>query len=89
MPRHHLDIQTTLTVEFTELASALEPIVVMTIASVTETLKSVINEMTHGTNFKLVNVLDAENAKLTHEDLNSSIDKAESRWNIHHVSYDN
>jgi len=44
--------------------------------------------MTHGTDFKLLNLLHAENANLTLEDLNSSIDEPENRWNIHLVSYD-
>jgi len=39
-----------------------------------ETFKTVINEMTHGTDFKLVNLFLAENANLTDEDLNTSID---------------
>jgi len=54
---------------------------------VAETVKTVIHEMTHGTQFELVNLLHAENANLTHKDLNSSIDKPVIRWNIHLVSY--
>jgi hypothetical protein len=45
---------------------------------VAETFKSVIDEMTHGTDFKLINLLHAENANLTHEDLNTSIDEPEN-----------
>jgi len=45
---------------------------------VAETFKSVIDEMTHGTDFKLSNLLHAENANLTHEDLNTSIDEPEN-----------
>jgi len=70
------------------LISALEPILVVTMPGVAETFKIVIDEMTHGTNFKLVNLLDAENTNLTHEDLNTSIGKPENPWNIHIVSYD-
>jgi len=44
--------------------------------------------MTHGTEFKLVNLLHAENANLTPEDLNPSIDEPDNRWNILLVSYD-
>jgi len=44
--------------------------------------------MTNGTNVKLVNLLQAENAIRTHEDLNPSIDEPENRWNIDLVSYD-
>jgi len=39
-------------------------------------------------NFKLVNWLQAENAYLTHEDLNTGIDKPDNRWNIHLGLYD-
>ena len=45
---------------------------------VTETFQTVIDEMTHGTDFKLVNLLHAENAYLTHEHLNISIDEPEN-----------
>jgi len=55
---------------------------------VAETFKSVIDEMTHGTNFKLINLSYPENANLTHNNLNTSIDEPENRWNIHLVSYD-
>jgi len=55
---------------------------------VAENFKSVIDEMTHVTNFKLVNILNAENANLTHEDLNTSIDEPVNWSNIHLVSYD-
>ena len=52
---------------------------------VAETFRSVIDEMTHKTDVKLVNWLDAKNANLTHEDPNTSIDEPETRWNIHLV----
>ena len=55
---------------------------------VAETSNTVIDEMTQGTDFKLVNLLHAENANLTHDDLNTSIDELENQWNIHLVSYD-
>jgi hypothetical protein len=61
--------------------------VVVTISVVAETFKNVIEEITHGTNFKLVNLLHAENANLTHEDLNTSIDEPENQWNFHFVSH--
>jgi len=54
---------------------------------VAETFKGVIDKMTYGTDFKLVNLLHAENANLTHEDLNTIIDEPENWWNIHLVSY--
>jgi hypothetical protein len=55
---------------------------------VAETFKSVNDEMTHGTNFKVVNLFFTKNANHTHKDLNTSIDEPENQWNIHHVSYD-
>jgi len=44
--------------------------------------------MTHGTDFKLVNLLHAENANLSQEELNTSLDKPENRWILHPVLYD-
>jgi len=44
--------------------------------------------MTHGTKFKVVNLLHAKNGNLTHEDLDTSIDEPKNRWHIHLVSYD-
>ena len=70
------------------LISTHEPILVATIPGLGETFKTVIDEMTHGTDFTLVNLLHSENANLTHEDLNTSIDEPETRWNIYLVSYD-
>ena len=60
----------------------------VTITGVTETSKTVIGEITHGTDFKLVNLWLADNANLTHGDLNPSLDEPENRWNIHLVLYD-
>jgi hypothetical protein len=83
-----LEIQTTTPHRHPALISAHEPILVVTMPGVVETFKTVIDEMTHGTDFKLLNLLHAENANLTHKDLNTSIDEPENRWNIHLVSYD-
>jgi len=88
VPGRLLEIQTTPLHRHPALVSALEPILVVTMPGVAETFKTVIDEMTHGTDFKLVNLLHAENANLTHQNLNTSIDKPENRWNIHLVSYD-
>jgi len=55
---------------------------------VAETFKTVIHKMTHETDFKLVNLLHAENANVAHKNLNTSIDEPENCWNIHLVSYD-
>jgi len=70
------------------LVSALEPILVVTMPGVAETFKTVIDGMTHGTDFKLVNLSHTKNANLTHHDLNTSIDEPENPWNIHLASYD-
>jgi len=55
---------------------------------VAETVNTLIEEMTHGPDLQLVYLLHSENANLTHEDWNTSIDEPENRWNIHLVLYD-
>jgi len=55
---------------------------------VTETFNSVIDQITYGPDLKLVTLFGIENANLTQEDLNTSIDKAENRSNLNHVPYD-
>jgi hypothetical protein len=70
------------------LISALEPILVVALPREAEMFKSVIDEITHRTDFKLVNLLEAENANISHDDLNTSIDEPEIRWNIYLMSYD-
>jgi len=42
---------------------------------VAETFKTVINKRKHGTDFKLVNLLHGKNAKLTKNDLNTSMEE--------------
>jgi hypothetical protein len=86
--RRLLDIQSTPPQRHPALISALEPFMVVTMPSVAETFKSVIHKMTHGTNFKLINLWHAKNANLTQQVLNTNIDKLENRWNIHLVSYE-
>jgi len=88
VPRRLLEIQTTPPHGQPALMSAHEPILVVTMPGVAETFNTVINEMTQGTDLKLVNLLHAKNANLTHQDLNTGIDKPENQWNIHLVSYD-
>jgi hypothetical protein len=88
VPCRLLAIQTTPPHRHPALVSAHEPILVVTMSRVAETFKTVIDEMTHGCEFKLVNLLHSENADLTHEVLNTSLDVPENRWNIHLVSYD-
>ena len=57
-------------------------------AGVAETFQTVIDEMTHGIDFILVNLLHAENANLSHTDLNTTINELENCWNMNLVSYD-
>jgi len=87
MPCHVLEIQTSPPHGHPALVSAIEPILVVTMSAVAETFKTIIDEIIHGTNIKLVNLSQGENANLTHKDLNTSIDEAENQWNIHLVSY--
>jgi len=77
------EFQTTAPHGYPALVSALEPVLVVTMPRVTETVRMVIDEMTHGTDFKLVYLLPVKNANHTHKNLNTSIDKAENRWYIH------
>jgi hypothetical protein len=60
------------------LTSALEPMLGVTMPGVAETSKSVINEMTNGTDFELIKLLHAEHANLTQKNLNTSIEKPEN-----------
>jgi hypothetical protein len=78
VPRRLLEIQTTPPEGHRVLVSAHRPILVVTMAGVTETLKTVIDTITHGTEFKLVNLLHVGKANLTHKDLNTSINKPEN-----------
>jgi hypothetical protein len=73
-----LEIQTTPSNRHPALLSSHEPILVVTMPGVAETFKAVIDEMTHGTHFKLVNLLHPENAYLAHIDLNTSSDETEN-----------
>jgi len=89
VPHCLLEIQTTPPQGYPPLISALEPILVVTLPIVAETFDNVIDEMTYGTDFKLENLWHMENANLTHNNLNTSIDKPENRSIIHLVLYDN
>jgi hypothetical protein len=88
MPGCPLEIQSTPPHGHLALISSHYTILVVTIPRVTETFKSVINEVTHATKFKLLNLLHNENVNLIHEDRNTSIEEPETRCNIHLVSYD-
>jgi hypothetical protein len=83
-----LEIQTTPPHVHPAFESALKPIRVVTVEGVGKTFKTVIDEMTHGTDINLVNLLHGEHTNITHEDLNTSINELETQWNMHLVSYD-
>jgi hypothetical protein len=88
VPRHLIEIQKTSPQRHPALTSALEPILVVTMPGVAEMFKSDINQMTFATDFILINLFHTENVNRTHEDLNTSLDEPENRWNIPLVSYD-
>jgi len=88
LPHRPLEIHTTLYHGHPAPMSADEPILVVKIPGGAETFKTVIHEMTPGTDFKLVNLFHPDNANLTHKDLNTSIVEPTNGWNIHLVSYD-
>jgi hypothetical protein len=75
---HRLDIQTSPPHGHPAVNSVLEPILMVTMPRVAVTFKTGINEMTDGTHFKLGKLLHAENANLTHKDLNTTIEEAEN-----------
>jgi len=74
VPRRFSDIHSTPLEGHPALTSGFEPILVVTMPGVAEKFKSVIDEMTYGTDFKLTNLVHTEIANLTHEDLNTTID---------------
>ena len=78
VPHRFSKIQSTPLQGHTALISSFEPILVVTMPGVAETFKSVIDEMTSGTNCKLINSLHTENAILTQENLKTSIEEPEN-----------
>jgi len=82
VPRRLLEIQSTAPHGHPALISALETIKVVTMHGLAEIFKNVIEEMTYGTDFKLINLLHNENANLNHEKMITSIDQPENRSNI-------
>jgi hypothetical protein len=83
-----LEIQTTPPHRHSAVISALQPILVVTMPVVAETINTVIDEMTHGTTSNLVNLLHTENANLTNMYRNTRIHELANRWNIDLVLYD-
>jgi len=88
VPRCLLEIMTTPPPGHPALIPAHEPILVVTMDAVAETVKAVIDNMTHGTDFKLLNLLLTESSNLIQEDLNTSVDEPKNQWTIDLVSYD-
>jgi hypothetical protein len=88
VPRHLLQLQSTPPHRHPALISSIEPLLVVTMPEVAATFKSVIDEMTPGTNFKLGNILHSKSANLTNQHLNTSIDKPGNQCNIHLEWYD-
>jgi len=88
VPCRLLEIQKTPPYGHAVLVSALEPILLVTMPGVPETIKTVNDEMTHGTHSKRVNILHAENVNLSHKDLDTRSEKPEIRWNMHLLSYE-
>jgi hypothetical protein len=66
VPRCLIEIQKTPPQEHPALTSAIDPTLVVTMPRVAETVKSLIDKMTSATDFKLINILHAENFNLTH-----------------------
>jgi hypothetical protein len=77
VPHRMLGIQLTLPQGHRALISALKPILVVTMPGEAQTVKRVFDNITHQTDFKLVNVFQVENVNLTYDDLNTGIDKPE------------
>jgi hypothetical protein len=88
VPHCLFEIQSTPPQRHPVLTPGYEPILVVTMPGLAEKFKNVIDKMTYGINFQLINLLHAENANLIYKDLNTSIDKPENQWIIHFVSYD-
>jgi hypothetical protein len=78
-PSSLLEIQSSPPQGHAALTSAFDPILVVMMPGDAETFKSDIDEMTYGTDFKLINSLHRENTNLTHQNHNTSIDKLGNR----------
>jgi hypothetical protein len=85
---HLFEIQTTPPHGDPAHLSACEPMLGVIMDGLAETFKTVIDDMTHVTNFNLANLMHAKNANHHKEYLNTRIDGPENQCNAHHVSYD-
>jgi hypothetical protein len=88
VPCHLSETQSTPPQGHPALTSAVEPMRMVTWPRVAEKFKTVIDEITYETDFKLIELLHAKNANLTHESLNTNIAEPGNRWNICSVFYD-
>ncbi|KAF8515970.1 hypothetical protein BDD12DRAFT_905249 [Trichophaea hybrida] len=88
VPGRLLEIKTTPPYGHPCLVSAHEPIFIVTLPGICVTFKSVIKDMSHNTDFTIIDLLDPNYYNDTNEDLNASADEPERRWNIHFISYD-
>jgi len=88
VPHRLLKIQTPPSHERPALMSANKPMLMVTMPGVAATVKTVIDELTHGCEFKLVYLLHTETVHRTHKNQNTSIDQPENWWNMHLLLYD-
>jgi hypothetical protein len=82
-PYHGSEIQVTPPPGHPELPAAHKPILVVTLLGVAVWFGSAIDKMTYWTDFKLINLLHGDGTYLTYEDLHSSVEKPDNRWNVH------
>jgi len=88
VPRHLLEIPTTPPHWHPAHILTLQPIMVVTMPGVAKALKSVIDKMTHATNFKCVHMLHTKNAYFTQYHLNTCINESENQPDLHLLLYD-
>ena len=81
-PHCHVQYQSTLSLSNPELISAHEPILIVTVSRAVLINRSVGDEITYLTTFKLMNILVLEGRYFSDEDLISCIEKPENWCNI-------
>ncbi|KAF8537453.1 hypothetical protein BDD12DRAFT_806924 [Trichophaea hybrida] len=82
-----LEIKTTPPYGHPCLVSAHEPILIVTLPGICEMCQSGIKDMSHNTDFTIIDLLEPNHYNLTNEDLNASADEPERKWKIHLKSY--
>jgi hypothetical protein len=83
-----VEIQITIPQRHPSIISALEPVLVDTIPGEAETFNIVIDIMSYGTDFKLVNILHVDTTNHADKYLNTSINEWEIHSNIDFDIYD-